>query len=740
MIVRGNIPEILWAKRARTYASLESARLGAHSLATLSAMEALLDSLDGELRAWLRLAETDFLRWRMAALAGGALHDIGKANDSMQALLGSKGMPSRQLLRHEFWSVLVLGDWLGDWWRSHLGEPWADMALAGVVAHHLKANNERIALATRDGMHAQFYWQAAEFAGILAAICERFDWRMPPLPDWTSIPGEKLDDALRSFTNSCARRLNKTHKRALGAMRALIVAADRVASATMGPADLSVWVRDAIGQRLGSEKLAALLAESLGKEQLRQFQTDLLRSTSQVTIVCAGCGNGKTTGAIAWAQLHALRQKLVFAYPTTGTASEGFKNYADGIPGIAAVLRHGRANIDLGETTLTGEEDASDSAAERVAILNEWNADVIVCTVDQVLGLLQNSAAALTLFPALLCSAFVFDEIHTYDDTLFANLLTFLREFDHAPVLLMTASLPPAMRATLEEVIGPLDAPIRGDAALERQPRYQIEFNEKDGALADAINEYRSGGRVLWVCNTIERCLAVYRLLKEQADISALVYHSRFKYFDRIERQRDAINAFQRGFRAGVPAFAITTQICEVSFDISATLLVTDACPFAAFVQRLGRLNRPGQELPIAARALVLSFQGKPYETTELEESARILRRLAGRPVSQSDLALALEEVRKKVVAPVSSAWLATDWRTEQSAIRDAGYTIDVLLASDRERLDPSVRSAYTELKRYLIPMIPNRRGDLVRDSRFHVYVAPDDCIDYNPLLGATWR
>src|SRR5207244_13400534 len=106
--------------------------------------------------------------------------------------------------------------------------------------------------------------------------------------------------------------------------------------------------------------------------------------------------------------------------------------------------------------------------------------------------------------------AVVFDEIHAYDDRLFGALLRFLRDLPGLPMLLMTASLPAAREEALRFVLGKLGrqlGPISGPATLEELPRYRKDRSANEGLL-ELINEtVKNDGKVLWVCNTVDRVL-----------------------------------------------------------------------------------------------------------------------------------------------------------------------------------------------------------------------------------------
>ena len=214
----------------------------------------------------------------------------------------------------------------------------------------------------------------------------------------------------------------------------------------------------------------------------------------------------------------------------------------------------------------------------------------MACTVDTVLGLIQNQRRPLYAFPAIACGVFVFDEVHSYDRQLFGELLRFLEVFRGVPVLIMSASIPPARLDALRRVLGRrMNArPIRGEKRLERLKRYCIEDRASRDECWAEVTKMLSGGaaKVLWVCNTVEHAKRVFREAKRRLpNTRLLLYHSRYRYRDRVDRQDDVIVEFAYADQERTrrlrdrPALAVTTQVCEMSLDISADLLVTARCP-----------------------------------------------------------------------------------------------------------------------------------------------------------------
>jgi CRISPR-associated endonuclease/helicase Cas3 len=428
-------------------------------------------------------------------------------------------------------------------------------------------------------------------------------------------------------------------------------------------------------------------------------------------------------------------RQLWVTYPTTGTTTEGFRDYifeAD----VTGRLEHGRAEVDREIFGLSdGPDDDSPRDYDRLDAIRSWGTDVITCTVDTVLGLMQNQRKGLYAWPGLSRSAVVFDEIHSYDTKLFGNLIAFLRELPGLPVLLMTASLPDHRRERLEQVSlsvhsRPL-AVVDGPAALEHLPRYVR--TQADNPIEAADRCLKGGGKVLWISNTVKRCMRVAD--QDFGGTQPVVYHSRFRYCDRVDRHARVIELFRRPGAA----IATTTQVAEMSLDLSADLLITDIAPIPALIQRLGRLNRRSSpERPEPPKPfMVLPFTGPPYDRDdELVQAETWLERLGTGPLSQHDLVAAWTN-QNGTIDEVTSAWIEGGFNTEPYAVRDAGVGITVLLEEDARR----VRAGTEKALRVALPMNQSPTADWRKWPRTaFLPVCPAGAIEYDPERGAQWR
>lgn len=682
---------------------------------------------------------------RLTLLLAAVLHDLGKANSHFQEAV-LHGTP--QALRHDWLSAWLLAGNadLNRWLFNELPGHWRDAVIAAVLGHHLKLKDGSD-LTWRPGNAKPLTVLAShpDFAACLELARSRLGLDEPPrlspmtMESTESRPLAKLKDWLLDLPDT-----QETQSRFVALIKALLISADAVGSALPKQnTDVAAWVTKVLSRVCSADDLYGIAQTRLGSDQPREFQRQVAGTANRVAFVRAGCGTGKTVAAYLWTASHAAGRKVFFCYPTTGTATEGFRDYVHkSASSREAVLLHSRSEVDLEDLLEDRSADAMEQAA-RFESLAGMDAALVVCTADQVLGLIQNYRRPLFTFPAIATGAFVFDEVHQYDDRLFGALLRFIRAFPGTPLLLMTASLPSARLAALQEAVAATGIQletITGPEELETLPRYELTLPVDEPPLEDIGRTLEHGGKVLWVSNIVPRAVKFWQQAQPR---SPLLYHSRFRYCDRLEKHRAVIDRF----KADGGVLAVTTQVCEVSLDISADLLVSDLAPIPALIQRLGRLNRRAQAGTPACRAVFLEPETEmPYGKDEFNRPAvtRWLSALAGRPVSQRDLAAEFEKLDSALPPDaVKSAWLDFGPLSFQVPLREGDHSVQALLPSDAPHCkDDKGRPRMPEVVRRSLPMPLGRQvsAEIGGWERIgSAFVVPEGYIDYSKETGGTW-
>jgi CRISPR-associated endonuclease/helicase Cas3 len=376
-------------------------------------------------------------------------------------------------------------------------------------------------------------------------------------------------------------------------------------------------------------------------------------------------------------------------------------------------------------------------------------------------------------FPAFVAGAFVFDEVHAYDAKLWGGLLRFLKEFPGVPALLMSASIPPHRQQQLRGILGDRAGPlILGDTAIEGHKRYRLEAREQEGQCwPDVVAALKNGKKVLWVCNTVGDAIRVAGEAALKTHVKPIIYHSRFRYRDRAGdatrkgRQREVLEEFayhkddaHKGQRVKPgPSLVIATQVCEMSLDISADLMVTAECPLPALVQRLGRLNRYA-ERDDPWLCLVYPFKGLPYNEdpkgidlygdciASMAATREAVGKLSDKPCSQRDLAERLDQMIDAETPEMYSALFDDGWVTEPMPVRDGDQSITVIRAADIPEIERALgrnRKWWSagKLAPWTIPMnyLKWLKPYEWRQDDLPYPVAPDDVLSYSEEEGAQW-
>jgi CRISPR-associated endonuclease/helicase Cas3 len=785
--------ERLLAKSANSV-TCTSATFTGHIWAVYRSAKIILAEIGDRIFQQLGLDPNDRPKFERTVELAAYLHDWGKANQHFQEMVyrnsNSDILPSserlrvqkawrshgqRQMIRHEVLSgILALQVPEFREWLSQMPDADLIVAVWASMGHHLKLDANKIDdFPNGTGSTITVFTSHEDFELVTKKMGVKY-LGLPecvpivPTREWAR---DELETAITKLTDEFGNlsKRDESEQRFIAAVKATVIAADLAGSALSEQGEnIKDWIPKMLELVLDPDDLHNILQEKLGSKKLRCFQEDIANTEHRITLVKAGCGTGKTIAAYAWAQKWATKnpnqpaRKLFFCYPTTGTATQGFIDYANGSKTESALM-HSRSELDR-ELLFSGEQDDSESIDARLSALQAWTKKIVVCTVDTVLGLMQNNRRPLYAFPALVQAAFVFDEVHAYDDRLFGALLKFLKTFRGAPILLMSASFSEEQKEAIRKVIEKdlnegINILDEGYKPLEEIKRYKFdhhpEINSKIENLQPifeaVVQTLERGEKVLWVTNSVQSCIDIYRKAKEyiakldNPNIKHLIYHSRFRYKDRVKKHEQVIKAFADN----EPCLAVSTQVCEMSLDLSADLLVSAMAPAAALIQRLGRLNRKADEYaPEQFRvkhirtAIFYAWNGMPYTNEEMRTGTRLIEALKNfEAISQEDLA----NIAKEIALPIpqeeiSSAWLEFDWETYPVPLREGGGTITVILNNDmaaiKEASEVNKRSFIQEAQAWSIPIRLMKGWETWKRCKFYLR-APNDAIQYSEEVGA---
>lgn len=582
------------------------------------------------------------------------------------------------------------------------------------------------------------------------------------------------DGRLRSLDKQVGGRSPKNveRRRLLLAVRAALIAADSVGSAMPRTGySISAWINDSVTRLplctdnfINTDIIECRINELRGKKAWKddngrngwsefQIQAGLLPDRA---LLLAPCGSGKTLAAWRWIAERCRRgiQRVIFLYPTRATATEGFRDYVSWAPEVDAALVHGSAEFDL--DGMFENPDESDERREksffadaRFYSLGVWPRRIFSATVDQFLGFLQYGYNQMLMLPLLADSVVVIDEVHSFDRSMFSSLKDFLREFD-VPVLCMTATLPSERRRELSSDCGltVYDEKPGELRTVSDSPRYRVK-TVAENQLQKLINDKLSEGkRILWVVNQvrwaqqaflnsisrrrsdaqqdddprIKSCLDALYVSTPQTENGTPVYcyHSRFRLKDRRDRHQQTVRAFQGN---GTAALAVTTQVCEMSLDMDADVLITQAAPITALIQRMGRCNRVSKPRDGAGEIFIYEPENwRPYSDEDLLGVTDFVASLVSRgTVTQTDLEKAMSEFGSGAIAvPKASRFLESGPYAvaNDESFRDIDeFTVRAVLDTDVDEflLDQSRKNPTDG---YLVPVPNQKRFFLEIDPR----------------------
>lgn len=375
------------------------------------------------------------------------------------------------------------------------------------------------------------------------------------------------------------------------------------------------------------------------------MQKEIVESDSMRVILNAGCGEGKTAAALLFAQ-KLLKEnhidRIIFTLPTKFTANNLNRDLTDkekyAIPEELVGITHGDASEFLRQRMQETEHQQREREIDEDEIHNLIMAQVFensiyskpitISTVDHlIMSLYHGYRFADRAFSNVASSLVVFDEVHYYEKHTMGAIAETMRRLTELeiPHLVMTATIPKAIRNELDELV--TNQPYRFQCApaiiqgtSKPKTPFEIErlshtlIDENDKSVSDellALVEQNIDKRQIIFVNQVARAKQIYQALANSGITENLIcYHSGFISKHRNEKEKiiralfkspkdrnaEEVKALEdRGFYNTEPCILVSTQVSELSLDISADVMYSEIAPIDSIVQRGGRLHRKGE-------------------------------------------------------------------------------------------------------------------------------------------------
>ena len=384
--------------------------------------------------------------------------------------------------------------------------------------------------------------------------------------------------------------------------RGALVAADHLASSKIGTT--------IEGRKIVARALNAYARKNIkGWKCWKRLQEDAAARIGNAALI-APTGAGKTEAALLWMlnNRKGTRKyaRVFYVLPYQVSINAMAERISEIFPdGERHSKRYANENISIlhASTDLAYLQDAlndrlSPERARAVAIANRDAAHKIyspikVTTVYQLLDIFFGRKFFEVGLLELTNSLIVFDEIHAYDGHTLGLILVMLEYLQklNANVFIMTATLPSKLKSRLLEAakIDPERNVIQlpeNDPLLSEVRRIIIKSDSAIESMTDDIRQMvQAGKKTVVVCNTVKKAIV---MREELVDLNPLLIHSRFTLGDRARRE------YKENLEDEKHNLVISTQVIEVSLDVSFDVMFTELASADALLQRFGRVNRHG--------------------------------------------------------------------------------------------------------------------------------------------------
>ncbi|GAA4847376.1 CRISPR-associated helicase Cas3' [Algivirga pacifica] len=569
----------------------------------------LLDHLDHVYKAILVFAN----EWSMdktLAGYGAVLHDIGKAHPIFQHQL--EGVRPKKPFRHELASLFFLPLFSEEFWP---------VLIEMCVAHHKSIKSD----SGRKGILDLMDEYDEEIIDYHLGSWE--GWQVEALSILSSfgitvrrISKQEAEEAFEYVVDYCER---KWKNKGYSQWRGLLMAADHFASA------LGKGTYLALKNKFKSPVLSFYDRRS---ELYPLSLLEVENCSKPHTIVIAPTGAGKTDYLF-----RRCKGRVFYTLPFQASINAMFYR-------VQNDLEHHNPNLDIrvlhaGSKVVKTGKNESEEVLQGLA-----GASIKVLTPHQMAGIVF----ALKGYEAMLLDLkgcdIILDEVHTYtgvSQAIVLKIVQVLVSLD-CRIHIGTATIPTVLYDKILNVLGRgnvLEVSL-DDRIKEQFDRHVIhQIQDWETAYSEIDKAIEKKEKILIVCNRVGNAQKVYKEVKNRyPSVDKMLVHSRFKRGDRNKKEQLLIgvdkkgNSIERFNTAQEACLVVSTQIVEVSLDISFDVMITEVAPLDALIQRFGRVHRKRSLNTIGTYKPVYVIgppedkkQALPYDLGVLKKSYEVL-------------------------------------------------------------------------------------------------------------------
>ena len=501
------------------------------------------------------------------AAKGSILHDIGKAHPEFQKRLSGNHRATK-VFRHEITSLLFISIFPKEDYPA---------LLEMVAAHHKSIKNDagdKGLLDLEDGYDYQDFhignWKewspkAFEILNEVGISCSPFS----------------EERARQNLLVAIAYCQKKVRVRGYSEWRGLLMGADHYASALI----------DETEKQLKKAFKVADLSFFNRTHGLYPLSTKSIDSIKKHTIVVASTGAGKTDFLFK-----RTKGRVFYTLPFQASINAMYKR-------VAKDLEETNPNLDIRVLHSASMVVKRKGQEEESALQSLFGSSIKILTPHQLAAI----AFGLKGFEAMLLDLkgcdIILDEIHTYTGVSQAIVLKLVQILNqlNCRIHIGTATMPSALYNKVLEIIGNdlLEVKLTDQEMdqFDRHVIYKIDtFEDSLDLITKSLSQNQ---KILLVFNRVARAQDAYKQVVEMyPGIPVLLLHSRYKRGDRNEKEKQLLGLDDNGISIGQfntsaeSCIVVSTQIVEVSLDISFDLMVTETAPIDSLIQRFGRINR----------------------------------------------------------------------------------------------------------------------------------------------------